>query len=109
MAFYAAQLKDMIHANRTRKAKATAAISGLGLKELRDVEGALQVTHTLAWMAERYKMTYRELSVALMESLPEEWRERVDHSSKVRGSSPPTPPSRHRGRNVPKPRETQEV
>ena len=33
---------------------------------------------TLARMAERYKMTYRELSVALMESLPEEWRERID-------------------------------
>jgi hypothetical protein len=41
-------------------------------------KGALQVTHTLARMTECYKMTYRELSVALMESLPEEWRERVD-------------------------------
>jgi hypothetical protein len=78
MAFYAAQLKDRIHANRTHKAKATAAISKLGLEELWDVAGALQVTHTLARMAKRYKMTYRELSVALMESLPEEWRERVD-------------------------------
>jgi hypothetical protein len=74
MAFYAAQLKDKIHANRARKAKATAAISQLGLEELWEVEGALQVTYTLARMAERYKMTYRELSVALMESLFEEWK-----------------------------------
>jgi hypothetical protein len=72
MTSHAAQLKDKIHANRTRKAKATAAISELGLEELWDVEGALQVTYTLTRMAERYKMTYRELSVALMESLPEE-------------------------------------
>jgi hypothetical protein len=78
MTFHEAQLKDKIYANRTRKAKATAAISKLGLEELWDVAGALQVTHTLAQMAERYKMTYRELSVALMESLPEQWRERID-------------------------------
>jgi hypothetical protein len=78
MTFYASQLSDRTHSNRARKARTREAITKLGLQELWEKEGALHVTHTLAKMAERYKMTYRKLSVALMESLPEEWRERID-------------------------------
>jgi hypothetical protein len=78
MTLHEAQLTDKVYANRSCKERAMAAISKLELEELWDAAGALQVTHTLARTAERYKMTYRELSVALMESLPEEWRERID-------------------------------
>jgi hypothetical protein len=78
MAFYAAQIKDRIHAKRNPQGKGHSIHIGTRPGRTLGRQRALQMTHTLARMAERYKMTYRELSVALMESLPEEWRERVD-------------------------------
>jgi hypothetical protein len=78
MTLHEVQLRNKAYADRSRKERARTAVSKLGLEELWSTEGALRVTFTLARTAERYKMTYRELSVALMESLPEEWRDRVD-------------------------------
>ena len=78
MSTYQADVKRAIRANEARRKSAEAELNKLGLEDMFETGDLTAALYKAAKWGEKNSSTYRELVVALMEALPEEWKEKVE-------------------------------
>ena len=78
MSFYEHDMKRAARANEIRRKTADVELVKLNLGNLFETGDLTGALYKAAKWAEKHDCTYREIVVAIMESLPEEWLERVE-------------------------------
>ena len=78
MSYFEHEMKRAARANEIRRKTADVELGKLSLGNLFETGDLTGALYKAAKWAEKHDCTYREIVVAIMESLPEEWLERVE-------------------------------